>query len=65
MMPMDFSVVGTVHSHPSGNFNPSSTDLNHMFGRVLMIVGAPYKGEANVAVYNRNGDRIEFRVTET
>jgi len=65
MMPMDFSIVGTVHSHPSGNFNPSPTDLNHMFGRVLMIVAAPYKGEANVAAYNRNGDRIEFCVTET
>ena len=29
MLPMDFSIVGTVHSHPSGNLTPSTTDLNH------------------------------------
>ena len=32
-LPMDFSVVDTVHSHPSGNIKPSSVDLNHFFGR--------------------------------
>src|SRR5512136_3347082 len=29
----DFSLVGTVHSHPSGNNSPSDTDLNYFFGR--------------------------------
>ena len=37
----DFSLVGTVHSHPSGNISPSHVDLNYFFGRVLMIVGPP------------------------
>ena len=41
MLPMDFSIVGTVHSHPSGNLAPSDTDCNHFFGLVLMIVGFP------------------------
>jgi proteasome lid subunit RPN8/RPN11 len=63
MMPMDFSVVGTVHSHPSGNFTPSSTDLNHFFGRVLMIVAFPYLSEMNVAVYNRDGERVELEIS--
>jgi proteasome lid subunit RPN8/RPN11 len=65
MMPMDFSIMGTVHSHPSGNFRPSTTDLNHMFGRVLMIVASPFNGETCIAVYNRSGERLELRVTET
>lgn len=65
MLPMDFSIVGTVHSHPSGNINPSSADLNHFFGPVLMIVGFPFTDEKNVAAYNRNGERLAVQVTAT
>jgi len=64
MMPMDFSVVGTVHSHPSGNFMPSNTDLNHFFGRVLMIVAFPFLSEKNVAIYDHNGERLILDVTD-
>ena len=64
MLPMDFSVVGTVHSHPSGNIKPSHVDLNHFFGRILMIVGFPFAGEQNVAVYDSKGDRVLFQVTK-
>jgi len=65
MLPMDFSIVGTTHSHPSGNITPSSTDLNHFFGPVLMIVGFPFVDEKNVAAYNRNGERLAVQVTAT
>lgn len=44
-MPPDFSVVGTVHSHPSGAFHPSDEDL-HMFskfGGLHIITGSPYE----------------------
>jgi proteasome lid subunit RPN8/RPN11 len=64
MLPMDFSIVGTVHSHPSGNINPSSVDLNHFFGRVLMIVGFPFAGVQNVAVYGSKGEKLQFQVTD-
>jgi proteasome lid subunit RPN8/RPN11 len=64
MLPMDFSVVGTVHSHPSGNINPSSVDLNHFFGRILMIVGFPFTSAQNVAVYDSKGERVTFQITE-
>jgi proteasome lid subunit RPN8/RPN11 len=64
MMPMDFSVVGTVHSHPSGSFRPSNTDLNHFFGVTLMIAAFPFKNETNVAVYNCSGQRLPLEVTE-
>jgi len=60
----DFSLVGTVHSHPSGNIRPSHVDLNYFFGRVLMIVGAPFEGEKCVAAYDSNGDKISIRITQ-
>ena len=64
MLPMDFSIVGTAHSHPSGNLTPSPTDLNHFFGTVLMIVGFPYTDQRNVAVYNRNGEKLTLRTVK-
>ncbi len=63
MLPMDFSIVGTVHSHPSGNTHPSSVDLNHLFGRILMIVGYPYADERCVAVYGADGEKLPLNVT--
>jgi proteasome lid subunit RPN8/RPN11 len=64
MLPVDFSVVGTVHSHPSGNINPSNVDINHFFGRVLMIVGFPFAGSQNVAIYDSKGEKLPFQVTD-
>ena len=63
MLPMDLSIIGTVHSHPSGNIHPSSVDLNHFFGRVLMIVGFPFASAQNIAVYDSKGERLPFQVT--
>jgi len=63
MLPMDFSIVGTVHSHPSGNLTPSSEDLNNSMGKVIIIVAFPYQGKENVAAYNRDGKRLTLRVT--
>jgi len=63
MMPMDFSLVGTVHSHPSGSLLPSSEDLNRSLGRVIIIVAFPYQGEKNVAAYNRDGKKLTLKLT--
>jgi proteasome lid subunit RPN8/RPN11 len=60
----DFSLVGTVHSHPSGNINPSDTDLNYFFGRILMIVGYPFQGKSCVAAYGSSGERLSIQITE-
>ena len=35
MLPMDFSIMGMVHSHPSGNLTASDVDFNHFFGRII------------------------------
>jgi proteasome lid subunit RPN8/RPN11 len=64
MLPIDFSIVGTVHSHPSGNLTPSIADLNHFFGSILMIVGFPFADERNVAVYNRNEEKLTLQTTK-
>jgi proteasome lid subunit RPN8/RPN11 len=64
MLPIDFSIVGTVHSHPSGVLTPSAADLNHFFGVILMIVGSPFVDEQNVAVYNRDGTRGALQIVK-
>lgn len=64
MLPMDFSLMGSVHSHPSGVARPSVVDLNRSFGRIMMIVAHPFIEEKNVVVYNRSGEKITLQVTE-
>lgn len=59
----DFSLVGTVHSHPSGNITPSHVDMNYFFGRILMIVGYPYEGINCLAVYDANAERLPVQIT--
>jgi proteasome lid subunit RPN8/RPN11 len=59
----DFSLVGTVHSHPSGNISPSNVDLNYFFGRILIIVGPPYEGKGCIAAYDSTGDKVPIKVT--
>lgn len=61
--PIDFSLVGTVHSHPSGVTLPSDEDLL-LFSRtgdVHIIVGYPY-GPNDFSAYDRNGKRINVEV---
>ncbi len=62
MITGDFSLIGTVHSHPSGNIAPSHVDLNHFFGRILMIVGYPFHGENCIAAYDSNGEKMPLEI---
>lgn len=62
MLPIDFSVIGTVHSHPSGSTRPSPTDLHHFYGRIMMIVAYPYSRD-HVAVYNKRGEELLLDIT--
>ena len=64
MLPMDLSLIGSVHSHPSGSLEPSVVDLNRAFGRIIMIVTYPFLSTENVAVYNRQGKKATFCITE-
>ncbi len=60
----DFSLVGTVHSHPSGNISPSHVDLNYFFGRVLLIVGPPFHGKGCIAAYGSSGNLLTIEITD-
>lgn len=61
MLPIDFTIVGTVHSHPSGSLSPSVGDLHNFYGRMMMIVGPPYD-RASVAVYDKQGAMMTVEV---
>jgi len=63
-LPIDFSIVGTVHSHPSGALSPSVEDLNNAYGWIIMIVAHPYMGLENVAVYSKDGDKLQLTIIE-
>ena len=61
MLPIDFSIVGTAHSHPSGSRNPSITDLNNFYSRVMVITSFPYTRD-RVTVYNSKGKKIDLEI---
>lgn len=62
MLPIDFSVVGTAHSHPSSVLQASITDLNHFYGRIMIITAYPYKSEQDIAVFDGKGNQIKYEV---
>ena len=63
MLPPDFAVVGTVHSHPSGVYEPSDEDraLFNKFGGVHLIIGYPY-AEDTWAAWTNKGERTSLKV---
>jgi proteasome lid subunit RPN8/RPN11 len=63
MLPIDYSVVGTVHSHPGHYNRPSDADLQFFshFGGVHIITCLPFD-ETSWKAYNSNGERVELKV---
>ncbi|MBE0517657.1 MAG: Mov34/MPN/PAD-1 family protein [Thermoplasmata archaeon] len=63
MLPVDSSVVGTVHSHPSGSCRPSDADLDlfRSFGYCHIIVCEPYDMKS-WACYDGFGERRPLEV---
>ena len=64
MLPVDFSVIGTAHSHPTGVINPSITDLNNFYGRIMIIAAYPYKSKKNIAIFDANKNLIEYNIID-
>lgn len=58
-LPLDFSIIGVAHSHPSGEATPSLEDLNHFYGKIMIIAGYPYD---EVCVYNSKAKKIPFEI---
>ena len=61
-LPYDPSIIGTLHSHPSGSLKPSIEDLNHFYGQIMVILAYPYESESNAAVYNRNCKPLKIEI---
>jgi len=58
MLPMDLSLMGVSHSHPSGILQPSIHDLNHFYGRIMVITAHPFQTYDDIGVFNKSGDRV-------
>ncbi len=65
MLPLDESIKGTVHSHPSPNPWPSKGDLEFFskFGGVHLIIAWPFS-EDSVRAYRSDGTRVKIKVVE-
>ncbi len=63
MAPVDFSIVGVLHSHPSPNYHPSKADLAlfDRYGRVHIIVAYPYNMDSWMA-FDRLGNTVDLKV---
>jgi proteasome lid subunit RPN8/RPN11 len=63
MLPADLTVVGTVHSHPSGALQPSDADLAlfRNWGQRHLILGAPF-GAGSWRAYDGNGRETTLEV---
>ncbi len=61
LLPFDLSILGLVHSHPSGALTPSIYDLNHFYGRIMMITAYPYQSIEDIAIFNAQGRTIPFK----
>jgi proteasome lid subunit RPN8/RPN11 len=63
MLPIDLSVVGTVHSHPSRSNHPSGADLDlfRRWGRVHIITCFPYDMDSWRA-YDIRGEEMTLKV---
>lgn len=61
--PIDFSLVGSVHSHPSGITKPSDEDLRmfSLTGKIHIIVGYPYNLK-DYSAYDRSGNKVPLEI---
>lgn len=62
MLPIDFSIVGTAHSHPSGVLSPSMRDLNSFYGKIMIIAAYPYRSENNIIIVDGKGETLDYEI---
>ena len=62
MLPIDFTIMGTAHSHPSGVITPSTGDFHNFYGRIMVIIGPPYD-EPKISAYYKNGEQVDVKIS--
>ncbi len=63
MVPVISDSIGSVHSHPSKNNNPSRQDLRFFQrnGKIHIIISYPYE-DKSIAVYDIAGKKQDFLI---
>jgi proteasome lid subunit RPN8/RPN11 len=64
MLPVDYSIVGTIHSHPSSIARPSEADLDLFghFGKIHIIVGVTQFGGVSWKAFDYNGNDATVQI---
>lgn len=64
-IPVDFNIVGSVHSHPTHSNKPSKADLHSFpaFGKIHLIISYPFTMES-INAYDSSGRKTGWRVVE-
>jgi len=62
-IPIDTTLQGTIHSHPSGNSNPSPVDLETVFRGYdyNFIAGYPYNNLNCIKCFDQLGNELKFK----
>lgn len=65
LIPFDSKIVGTIHSHPSPNNNPSSADLKvfSALGKIHLIICWPFNLD-NIKAFDSKGKETELEIIE-
>lgn len=63
MLPIDFTIIGTVHSHPSFSSNPSEADLQlfSKHGKIHIIAAKPFS-ESSWQAYDYRGIKVGMEI---
>jgi proteasome lid subunit RPN8/RPN11 len=64
MLPIDRSILGTAHSHPSGTLRPSVQDLNHYYSRIMIIMVYPFQSHHDIGAFDRNGAIVNYDIVD-
>ncbi len=61
LIPFDRKIVGTIHSHPSKNNNPSQGDLKvfSALGKIHLIICWPFNLD-NIKAFDKTGKEIKL-----
>ena len=64
-LPIDASIIGTVHSHPGPYAIPSDADKQvfNAFGHTHIIIAEPYTEDTWIA-YDQNAEEIELEIVD-
>jgi len=65
LLPLDFNIVGSVHSHPGPSNMPSNADIKSFatFGQIHLIIAWPFNMNT-IEVYDVAGKKLEWEAVE-